>query len=80
MCSVISHYAVRPVINIPEKEVLVREEGNDVTIECYIEAYPRGITYWESRAGLFVARQQSQLLPFSISPIKRDVNPLSLLF
>ncbi|CAM6055388.1 unnamed protein product [Sphagnum tenellum] len=40
----------RPVISVPDPTVFA-EEGVDLTIECMIEAYPKGIHYWETNQG-----------------------------
>ena len=41
---------VRPVIRVPNQKIYARD-GQTVTIECLIEAFPKGIHYWELDSG-----------------------------
>ncbi len=41
---------VRPVISVPNQKVYVTE-GQDVAVECVVEAFPKGIHYWELGTG-----------------------------
>lgn len=41
---------VRPVIKVPQPEVSFLQ-GEDATIECIVEAYPKGVYYWETDTG-----------------------------
>jgi hypothetical protein len=43
-------FSVRPVISVPDQRVVGRP-GETVTMECLIEAYPKGIHYWELGTG-----------------------------
>ena len=42
--------SVRPGISVANPSIHARE-GRDVTLECVIEAYPRGINFWEKENG-----------------------------
>jgi len=43
-------FSVRPVIKVPNPEISVLE-GEDAVLECEIEAYPKGVYYWELDTG-----------------------------
>jgi len=40
----------RPVISVPEPRIRVRP-GEDVSLECNFEFYPRGLIWWERESG-----------------------------
>jgi len=39
------------VIKVPQSEISFFR-GEDATIECIVEAYPKGVYYWEADTGL----------------------------
>ena len=61
-------FVVRPVIKVPQSRVFARE-GDDVVIECTIEAFPKGYHYWELPSGtldiLYRVRLKSYTFPNS---------------
>ncbi len=46
-------FSVRPVIKVPSHEVAVAE-GEDAILECEVEAFPKGVYYWEMDTGLYL--------------------------
>ena len=45
------YFTVRPVISVPEPRIRVRP-GEDVSLECNFEFYPRGLIWWERESGM----------------------------
>ncbi|XP_040565896.1 protein amalgam isoform X2 [Lepeophtheirus salmonis] len=51
----------RPVISVREQKIYARI-GDDVQCDCVIEAYPRGIRYWELGTGEMITEKNSKYL------------------
>lgn len=42
--------SVHPVIQVPN-QLVGAPSGTNVTLECYVEAYPKPIIYWDRETG-----------------------------
>lgn len=43
--------SVHPVIHVPN-QLVGAPLGTDVTLECYVEAFPKSINYWVRDTGM----------------------------
>lgn len=45
-----------------QNQLISAYEGQQITLECYTEAYPNSISYWTRDGGRIVAQGESKLI------------------